>query len=190
MKKIFLYFTICFISSILIWQFTPNLVSMIFNSQNVVKEIPIKNALLASQIKKNPTYTDGFSIILPKHSTLTIDEIVLMSFKNQPSIIKKVMGFDESLDSKSTPFQLNVGDQFGQFQVIAKNEREIVLGEVHFPNYLLSYSLENNDEGTQVNIHNLTNFDSFKLSTFFNLTKPFHVYLMLSLAKGILKLDK
>ena len=186
MKKFILFLIFTLTSIILIWPFTPNLVLWTFNSKKIVKEIPVKKDLLISQLKVNPTYQDGFSVILPKNLNITIDDIVLKSFKSQPLIIQKAMGFGELLSIKSLPYYLNVGDQFGQFQVIAKNETEIVLGEKDFPFYLLSYSLENNSTGTRVNIHNLTNFDSMKWSTFFRILKPFHIYLMLCFAKGIL----
>lgn len=186
MKKIIKWLSICFISCLVLLSISTFVVESLFTAKNQVTLIqPNKDNSLYKLIK-NPNYTDGFSVTLPYDHNFSIEQIILMSFKGQPSFIKKLMNFNDELYLEKKSIDLKVGDQFGQFTVMEKSENEIILGEVNYPYYFVSYSFNDLAHEKRVNIHTFTNYTDLQGKIYLQLIKPVHTYIMISLAKGIL----
>lgn len=152
-----------------------------------VKEIPIpENSLIRRSF--NPTdYEDNFAIQL--HGPVDLDRLPVLFFKSFPSWFRGLMLLREVLArpfglktahgmdiiKQMREFKGKVGESIAVFQVMGKNETELMMGEddKHL-NFRLSFFTIPNERGTEVQMATTVKYTSWMGDAYFFLVRPIH----------------
>jgi hypothetical protein len=157
----------------------------------VIKEKTISSNSLVTKNFEDFHYFDSYSVMIKTEKS--VDEITNQIFEspkwvdNLMSIRNKIVGVFglKTDDAKSQKLKIeyyNIGEQSGIFDIVDRNENEIVMGknDKHL-NFQTSVFLEKVEGQTKVTMVTLVKYNNFGGKFYFFFVKPFHKLIIRSL---------
>ncbi len=168
--------------------------------QSYAHPAPIPSQSIIHSTLDRVDYSDAFRLTLPKGATHTIDAVAKQVFLMTPKWISALMRLRDAIVSviglKTSPvteidlnkITLIEGNSIGLFQVLKRNDSEIIFGEndKHL-DFRAGLLLQKTDHGDEVIFSTLVRFNGWLGKLYFLPVKPFHKLVVPSLLNRLRK---